>query len=282
MRLHRLQGPSVWVGTVKCDVALWDWAAEGTDVCVTVLLHYWVQGCLWNWDDVIGEQGWLGHSDWVAWSRDGWGTVTELLGAGVAVALWLSYLEQGWLWHCDWVTWSRSGCGTVTELLGAGMAVAWWLSYLEQGWLWHCDGVTWGRDGCGTVTKLLAAGTAVAWWLRYWVQGWLWHCDKSYLEQGWLWHSDQVTGSRNSCGMVTELLGTGMIVALSPSYLTAGIAVALWPSYWAQEWLWFGNLNSLTESNDEWMDRNNFEFSTSSQGILPILSETSLSSPIDF
>ena len=56
--------------------------------------------------------------------RDICGTVSELLGAGIAVALWVSYLEQGWLWHCDQVTWSRDGCGTVTELVGAGMAVA--------------------------------------------------------------------------------------------------------------------------------------------------------------
>jgi hypothetical protein len=51
--------------------------------------------------------------------------------------------------------------------------------------------------------------------------------------------------------MLTELLGAGMIVALGPSYLRAGIVVTLWPNYWAQEWVWFEQLNSLTESSDE-------------------------------
>jgi uncharacterized membrane protein len=134
------EGPSVWVGIVICDVTLWDWAAEGTDECVTVLLHYWVQGCLWNWDKVIG-------------SRDGCDNVTELLGAGMAVTMWLCYWEQGWLWHCDCVTGRRDGCGIVTELMGEGMAVTMWLCYWEQGWLWHCDCVNGRRDGCGIVTE---------------------------------------------------------------------------------------------------------------------------------
>ena len=50
--------------------------------------------------------------------------MTELLGGGMVVALLWSYWEQGWLWHCDQVTGSRDGCGTVMELLGVGMAVA--------------------------------------------------------------------------------------------------------------------------------------------------------------
>jgi len=81
-------------------------------------------------------------------------------------------------------------------------------------------------------------------------------------------------GNSDSCGTVTELLGTGMIVALSPSYLRAGIAVALWPSYWAHECLWFEKLNSLSESSDERMHRNDSEFSTCCQEILPISPET--------
>ena len=56
--------------------------------------------------------------------------------------------------------------------------------------------------------------------------------------------------------------------------LGAGIDVALWPSYWAHEWLWFEQLNSLTESSDERMHRNDSEFSNCSQGILPISPET--------
>jgi len=105
MRLHRLQGPSVWAGTVICDVALWEWAAEGTDY---VSPCYRITGCR----DVCGIETKLFRS------RDGCGNVTELLGAGMVVALWLSYWEQG---------------GTVTELLGAGMAVVLWQSYEEQG-----------------------------------------------------------------------------------------------------------------------------------------------------